>query len=175
MDRIFRAADFCGAEVFDAGFGAWLESAGAAKGQPRVLLAGTAPPDDRLHVAVETGGGNVVAEFGDHASRNAALPLIAAQGSFAAIADHYQSLELGPRTFVNRAAAIGQLVKSANITGVVNWLLEQEDALIWDLPGEAAALAAAGIASLTLSRRRWDASDGALEEIAQFTRGLARP
>jgi len=43
------------------------------------------------------------------------------------------------------------------------------------LPGEAAALAAAGIASLTLSRRRWDASDGALEEIAQFTRGLARP
>jgi hypothetical protein len=174
MDRIFRAADFCDAEVFDAEFEAWLQKAGVPNDQPRVLLAGSAPPDERLHVAVEAAGGNVVAELGDHPSRNVAPPMIPANGSFTAIADHYQASVLGPRAFTNRAAAIGGLAKRSGVVGVINWLLEEEDALIWDLPAQSAALAAQGIAFLPLSRRRWDASDGALEEIARFTRTLGK-
>jgi benzoyl-CoA reductase/2-hydroxyglutaryl-CoA dehydratase subunit BcrC/BadD/HgdB len=174
MDRLFRAADFCDSEKFDAGFGVHLQQAGSPPVRPRVLLAGTPPPDDRLHLAVEAGGGNVVAEFGEHASRSVALPLIATDGSFAAIADHYQTSQIGQRAFVNRAAAIVDLAKAAKIGGVVTWLLEQEDVLIWDLPAQAAALSEAGVASLTLSRRRWDDRDGALDEIAQFTRTLGK-
>src|ERR1700722_7859919 len=79
MDRIFRAADFCDAEVFDTQLAAWMVKAGepngqpqAPNGRPRLLLAGSAPPDERLHLAVEAAGGNVVAELGDHPSRNTA-------------------------------------------------------------------------------------------------------
>jgi benzoyl-CoA reductase/2-hydroxyglutaryl-CoA dehydratase subunit BcrC/BadD/HgdB len=175
MDRIFRAADLCDADTFDAKLHSWLQSERAARTtQPRVLLAGSAPPDERLHLAVEAGGGNVVAELGDHFSRSVALPLIPNTGSFAAIADHYQDSTLGPRAFADRAAEIGNLARSGSVTGVVNWLLEEEDALIWDLPAQAAALAAAGIASLALSRRRWDGGDGALEEITRFTGSLGK-
>jgi 2-hydroxyglutaryl-CoA dehydratase, D-component len=179
MDRIFRAADFCDAEVLDARFAAWLPH--APDGQPhspngllRLLLSGSAPPDERLHLAVEAAGGNVVAELGDHPSRNVAAPMIPVNGSFAAIADHYQESILGSRAFVNRAAAIISLAKSGGAVGVINWLLEEEDALTWDLPAQTAALAAAGIAFLALNRRRWEASDGALEEIGQFTRALEK-
>jgi benzoyl-CoA reductase/2-hydroxyglutaryl-CoA dehydratase subunit BcrC/BadD/HgdB len=174
MDRIFRAADVCDADIFDANLGSWLRKQRAPTAQPRVLLAGTAPPDERLHLAVEAGGGNVVAELGDHASRSVALPLIPTSGSFAAIADHYQASMLGQRAFVDRAAEMFSLVKSGGVTGVVNWLLEEEDALIWDLPAQTAVLGAAGIACLSLSRRHWDGGDGALEEITRFTRDLGK-
>jgi hypothetical protein len=179
MDRICRAADFCDAELFDGEFAAWMPKAGdpneqprAPNGQPRLLLAGTAPPDERLHLAVEAAGGNVVAELGDYPSRNAAAPMIPVNGSFAALADHYQRSVLGSRAFVDRAAQIASLAKCGGVAGVINWLLEEEDALTWDLPAQTAALAAAGIAFLALNRRRWDASDRALEEIAHFTRTL---
>jgi benzoyl-CoA reductase/2-hydroxyglutaryl-CoA dehydratase subunit BcrC/BadD/HgdB len=180
MDRIFRAADFCDAEVFDAELAAWMAKTGEpterthTRSGPRLLLAGTAPPDERLHLAVEAAGGNVVAELGDHASRSVAAPMIPVDGSIAAIADHYQASVSGPRAFVNRAEMIGSLAKRSEVAGVINWLLEEEDALTWDLPAESAALAAAGIAFLPLNRRRWEASDGALEEIAQFTRTLEK-
>jgi hypothetical protein len=175
MERIFRAADFCDADDFDLAFKEWLKNADWDAAGARVVLAGTAPPDERLHRAVETGGGNVVAEFGDHASCGAAPPLIPADGSLASLADHYQSRAAGSRAFVDRAADIVAVAKRAQAAGVIIWLLEEEDALIWDLPAQAKALAAAGIASLALVRRRWDGSDGALEAITAFSRGLGRP
>jgi hypothetical protein len=174
MDRLFRAADFCDAEIFDAQLRSWLQRERTATTGPRVLLAGTAPPDERLHVAVEAGGANVVAELGEHVSRSVALPLIPDDGSFSDIADHYHAFWFGQRAFVDRAAAIVGIAKSGGVSGVVNWLLEEEDALIWDLPAQTEALAGAGIAFLALSRRRWDGSDGALEEISRFASSLGR-
>jgi|ERR1700722_3733354 len=188
MDRIFRAADFCDADVFDAQFAAWMRTAGeragqirashvqlhAPNGQPRLLLAGSAPPDERLHLAVEAAGGNVVAELGDHPSRNVAEPMIPINGSFAEVADHYQESVLGSRAFVNRSAELSSLANRGGVVGVINWLLEEEDALTWDLPAQSAALAAAEIAFLPLNRRRWEANDGAVEEIVQFTRALGK-
>jgi hypothetical protein len=81
---------------------------------------------------------------------------------------------LGSRAFGDRATQIGSLAKCGGVAGVINWLLEEEDALTWDLPAQTAALAAAGIAFLPLNRRRWDTSDRALEEIAHFTRTLGK-
>jgi len=175
MERIFRAAGFCDADIFDAALGEWLQHADSDAAAPRIVLAGTSPPDERLHLAVEAGGGNVVAEFGDHASCNVAMPLIPAHGSFAAIADHYHSSTTGSRAFVDRAVDAVRLAKQVRAAGVIIWLLEEEDALIWDLPAQVAALSAAGIACLALVRRRWDGSDGALEEIKKFALGLGSP
>jgi benzoyl-CoA reductase/2-hydroxyglutaryl-CoA dehydratase subunit BcrC/BadD/HgdB len=174
MDRIFRAADLSDADAFDVPLGDWLMCARAHGAGPRLLLAGSAPPDERLHRAVESAGGNIVAEFGDHASCGAASPVISPDEPMHALADHYQALCAGTRAFVDRAPATTSLAESVHADGVIIWLVEQEEALIWDLPAQSAALAAAGIPLLSLSRRRWDGTDGALDEIGAFTQRLGR-
>jgi benzoyl-CoA reductase/2-hydroxyglutaryl-CoA dehydratase subunit BcrC/BadD/HgdB len=173
MDRIFRSADLFDADEFDRDFAEWLSQADPAESRRRLLLIGSSPPDERLHLAVEEGGGNVVSEGDGYASRSVSLPLILAEGSLDAIADHYHALPVSTRAFVDRAAAINNLAEGVAADGVIIWLIEEEDALIWDLPAEMSALQASGTATLRLVRRRWDLSDGALEEIISFTRGLA--
>jgi hypothetical protein len=172
MERIFRAADFCHADVFDAALERWLSRAELHSSRPRLMLVGSVPPDERLHLAVEAAGGNVVAEAGEHFSGSVVPPFVLADGSIAPLADHYRSLASGPRAFVDRATAIRSQAESAKVDGVIIWLIEQEEALVWELPAQTAALKAAGIATLTLTRRSWDCSDGALDEIAAFTHNL---
>jgi benzoyl-CoA reductase/2-hydroxyglutaryl-CoA dehydratase subunit BcrC/BadD/HgdB len=172
MERIFRAADCCHADAFDAAFEDWLSRAETPPAGPRLMLVGSVPPDERLHRAVETAGGNIVAESSEHFSGSVVLPAVAADASIGALADHYQSLLSGPRAFVDRAATTRSQAESAAADGVIIWLVEQEEALVWDLPAQCAALGAAGIATLTLTRRCWDCSDGALGEIAAFTHNL---
>jgi benzoyl-CoA reductase/2-hydroxyglutaryl-CoA dehydratase subunit BcrC/BadD/HgdB len=172
LDRIFRAADFCDADAFDTAVDEWLPTAGRAKPEARIVLTGSAPPDERLHRAVEQAGGNIVAESDAHASSAVSQPAIPADGSFDAIADHYHALANSTRAFVDRSAAIRALAAEAAADGVIIWLIEEEDALIWDLPAVVSSLQARGVATLRLVRRRWDAGDGALEEIKSFTSAL---
>lgn len=172
LDRIFRSADFCDADEFDGNFREWLLKPEVAKNGPRVLLVGSSPPDERLHRAVEDGGGSVVSEGDAYASRSVSSPMIPADGALDAIADHYHALPVGTRAFIDRAAAVNGLAANVAADGVIIWLIEEEDALIWELPAEMSALQASGTATLRLVRRRWDLSDGALEEITSFTRGL---
>jgi benzoyl-CoA reductase/2-hydroxyglutaryl-CoA dehydratase subunit BcrC/BadD/HgdB len=172
MDQAFRSADLCDPDQFDADFGAWLTQAAFPGSGPRLLLIGSTPPDERLHRAVEEGGGNVVCEGDAYASRSVSSTPIPSEGTLDAIADHYHALQVSTRAFIDRASTTKKLAESVAADGVIIWLIEEEDALIWDLPGEMAALRASGIATLRLVRRRWDLSDGVLEEIKSFTRGL---
>jgi benzoyl-CoA reductase/2-hydroxyglutaryl-CoA dehydratase subunit BcrC/BadD/HgdB len=172
MDRAFRSADLCDADEFDRDFGEWLTQAASPGSGPRLLLIGSSPPDERLHVAVEEGGGNVVGEGDAYPSRSVGPPLISAEDSLDAIADHYHALQVSTRAFIDRASTVSNLAANVAADGVIIWLLEEEDALIWDLPAEMSALRASGVATLRLVRRRWDFSDGALEEVKSFTRGL---
>jgi benzoyl-CoA reductase/2-hydroxyglutaryl-CoA dehydratase subunit BcrC/BadD/HgdB len=137
------------------------------------LLAGSAPPDERLHRAVEQAGGNIVAESDAHASNAVSQPAISASGSIDAISDHYYALRSSTRAFIDRAEEVRTLAADAQVDGVIIWLIEEEDALIWDLPAESSALQAGGIRTLCLARRRWDADDRTLQEITQFVRSLA--
>jgi benzoyl-CoA reductase/2-hydroxyglutaryl-CoA dehydratase subunit BcrC/BadD/HgdB len=172
MDRIFRSADLCDADEFDGDFAEWLSRPELSVSGPRLLLIGSSPPDERLHVAVEEGGGNVVSEGDAYASRSVSSPPIPEEGSLDGIADHYHALPVGTRAFIDRAASIKNLVKSVAADGVIIWLIEEEDALIWDLPVELAALKSRGTATLRLVRRRWDLRDGALEQVKSFAGGL---
>jgi benzoyl-CoA reductase/2-hydroxyglutaryl-CoA dehydratase subunit BcrC/BadD/HgdB len=172
MDRAFRSADSCDADDFDKAFGEWLSQVDPSGSGPRLLLIGSTPPDERLHGAVEEGGGNVVSEGDAYASKSVSSPPIPADGSLDAIADHYHALQVSTRAFIDRASTIRKSAESVAADGVIIWLIEEEDALIWDLPAEMAALRASGIAALRLVRRRWDLFDGALEAIKSFTLGL---
>lgn len=135
----------------------------------RVLLAGSAPPDDRLHLAVERAGWSVTGEMIDNSLTRlgpqieAALPNVAE-----AIARQLHAATLGPRGFGDAAAGLVAAARRARADVVVLWLTREEEALAWHVPAQRDRLAAAGIPALFLTSRCWDASDGAADEIQRF-------
>ena len=174
IDRVFRAADLYDSDRFDIALSDWLEKnrVNTRIPGPRLLLSGSAPPDERLHRAVETGGGNVVSELGDFLSFGAQLPAIPEEGSISDIAEHYYSMTHGTRSFVDRSQVTLSCARNAGIDGVIQWLIDKEETLIWDVPAQKKALEAVGIPILSLVRKRWDASDGAMDDIISFTISL---
>ena len=170
--NLLGAADALPAETFDEALDSWLANEFPQLHGRRVLLAGTAPPDARLHVAVERAGGCVVAEVGDHSAERLGGPIGEHAASLTALASHYHNLRAGPRGFEDVADQLVQSAAASRADAAIFWLIEQDEALAWQLPIIAAALARKHVPLLTLTRRRWDASDGALEEIIRFTQRL---
>ena len=170
-ERIGRAADRCDADVFDAAFAQWLARPAMSAAGPRVILIGSVPPDERLHRAVEEAGGNIVAEWGEHLPGSAGSAPLEAHGSIDAVADHYHARRGGTRGFGDPGAAVRELALAARADGAIVWLVEQEEALVWDLPMQLKALSAVRVPALALHRRRWDGTDS-LADIAAFTRTL---
>ena len=174
IDCIYRASDLCDADSFDTELSDWLENnhGNTRIRGPGILLCGSTPPDERLHRAVEKGGGNVISEFGDFPSFGAQMPVIPDKGSISDIAGHYYSLNHGPRSFADRSRLTLYFAQDAKVDGVIQWLIEEEETLVWEVPWQIKALEAAGIPFLSLVRRSWDASDGTLDEIIAFTISL---
>ena len=135
---------------------------------PRLLLAGSAPPDDRLHRAVEAAGGNVVAELVDRSLDRLGAPIGAAADPFAAVALRAHQSRLGPRSFADRADWLVDEARKVRADAVLVWLVAEEEALVWHVPAQRAALVAAGVAAHFLTNRSWDGGDGAIDEIARF-------
>jgi len=167
--RILRAADACESAAFDAALEAWLKEPMAPATGPRLLLLGSTPPDERLHAAVEAGGGQVVAEIGDQALTRLGPPIEAGTDALAALARRHHELDFGPRAVRDYPAMLRTRIAACRADGVVVWLIDQDESLAWDVPAMKRALAEAHVPALYLTRRQWDAGDGAGEEIARFT------
>lgn len=139
----------------------------------RVLLAGSAPPDDRLHVAVERAGWSVTGEMIDRSltrlgpQTDSTFPHVAE-----AIARQLRATALGPRGFGDAAAGLVAAARRAHADVVVLWLTREEEALSWHVPAQRERLAAAGIAAHFMTSRSWDATDGAADEIQRFLEGI---
>ncbi len=167
-ERIARAALFDHIESFDTG------PVPAELVGPRLLLGGSAPPDDRIHRSVEAAGANVVAELYDRSLERLGLPLAAGGDPFLSLAKHAHEARLGARSFVDRSEWLLAQARSAEVDAVILWLVAEEEALVWHVPAQQRALAEANIPALILTSRRVDASDGAMEEIEQFVARLKR-
>ncbi|MFB0610715.1 2-hydroxyacyl-CoA dehydratase family protein [Aurantiacibacter poecillastricola] len=136
---------------------------------PVCLLAGTAPPDLRLHKVIENCGyaaaGSTLEqgwlEAGDAIDAGEADP-------FAALGRHLHASTRGPRSFADAREALTHSIAASAAQAVVLWRIEEDEAQCWQLPAERETLEAAGIPSLILTRRDWHARDGAPEEIANF-------
>jgi benzoyl-CoA reductase/2-hydroxyglutaryl-CoA dehydratase subunit BcrC/BadD/HgdB len=171
--RIARAADFCDASQFDAALDAWLPLPASACQGPRILLAGSAPPDDRLHRAVEAAGGCVIDEYGDHAIDRLGEDIIVTDDGLSAIARHYGENPFGPRSFEERAAAMMARVHASHIDAVILWVIEEEESLVWHVPALKQAAAGEEVPLLQLTRKRWNGQDGVFEEIQHFIHRLS--
>ena len=143
------------------------------RGGKRALLAGTLPPDDRLHMAITQSGWIAV---GDTLGENWADPgpVVAEAGGdpAAAIAAQVYARATGPRAFFDRAGGLVEQARACGASAVILWLIEEEEGLVWHVPAQRRALEAAGIAHLVLTRRDWAARDGAGDEIEAFLKGL---
>lgn len=152
-----------------------LPAAPAAEGRRSCLLAGTLPPDDRLHRLIENAGwhaaGQTMADaWGRQQSRIDDHP----DGPFAALGRHIHHARTGARSFHDRRAALTQRVADAAARAAILWYAEEDEAEVWNLPAQRDTLAQAGVPTLILTRRGWRADDGVAREIAQFLQELDR-
>ncbi len=141
----------------------------------RVLLAGSMPPEERLHRAVEAGGGVVVAEWNERASaRWGERVEIAGSDPYGVLARQVRASELGPRVFADAAAAVLRCAQRRAVQAVVLWLSDDDEVRVWQVPAQRAALEGAGLPVLVLASRAGHGGDGAAQEIRMFIEGLAR-
>ncbi|MET0292203.1 MAG: 2-hydroxyacyl-CoA dehydratase family protein [Steroidobacteraceae bacterium] len=155
----------------------WIDSVRVPQGppRPRVLLVGSVPPDERLHVAAEEGGASIVAELHVSALTRSGDPLEFHVGDeLAALARHLVATSIGPRSFVDRTRLLQARVRSASVGGVILWQTREEEGLTWHVPSQRRALEAMGIPALVMAGRDWRAEDGARESITTFCKELTR-
>lgn len=140
---------------------------------PVCLIEGTAPPDRRLHEAVEaagwTGWGETLA---DQWNRLGTMVEECSGDPAAAIGRQLHTESFGPRSQYDRAVATLGAARACKARAAVLWYTEQEEALIWHLPDQRRALEEAGIPVLALTRRDWAARDGAANEIHAFLKEI---
>lgn len=139
----------------------------------RCLIAGTPPPDRRLHAVIEAAGwratGMTLSETWN------ALGTPVDEGSddpFAAVAAQLHRGAQSSRGFHDKAAALMEDVRHRGAAAVLLWLAEEDEARLWHLPAQRDALAAAGIPAHILTRRDWRANGGEAEEIQLFLKGI---
>jgi hypothetical protein len=138
-------------------------------GRARVLLAGSVPPDDRLHRAVEATGASIVGDAHVHGLTRLGPELALDAGSpERQIALQVQQASIGPRATIDRARWLVERCAAARAAAVIVWLTREDEALAWHVPEQRRALAAAGIPVLMLPAARWQADDDTLERIAAF-------
>jgi hypothetical protein len=134
----------------------------------RVLLAGSMPVDERLHLAVESAGASVVAEAHAFAASRYGPELTTAAADARAIARHLRQHSIAPRAFLDRAQWLVDQSIAARADAVILWLTREDEALAWPVPAQRQALADAGIRSLVLPAARWQADDDSRDRIAGF-------
>jgi hypothetical protein len=145
---------------------------GKAEGA-RVLLAGSVPPDGRLHQAVQDAGASVVAEQHEYAAARLGPPVEASAAEpFDAVVRQRRSSTLVGRGFGEPGKTLVEAARAASAQAVVLWLTRDDEARAWHVPAQRAALAAAGIPALVLPAMRWLADDGAAGRIQDFLRTI---
>jgi len=152
---------------FDTTTRQWLSTAPGLSGARRILLAGDSPPDNSLHLAIEEARGTVVIELTE------SIPDLAVQpAQIDAIADHFHSRRNPVREMRANPHWVAERVRHAKADAVVFWLVEEDEALPWEITRQATSLQAVGIPTLSLSRQSWRPSEHALRQVKEFVGNL---
>lgn len=180
--RVLRAALHADPRTFDDA----LADALAVPSQPerispRILLAGSVPPDERLHRAIDAGGGVLAAEatlFGAARHGRAIEPPTVAAGAPVpdAIERVVRAYHAGVPSIRDFAPWIGDALDAVEgrADGIVLWLVEEDEGLVWQVPKLLARAREASVPVLELQRQEWGASADTTARIAAFVRGVSR-
>lgn len=137
------------------------------------LIAGTLPPDRRLHRAIEAAGWAADGETLPENWRKGAGATEGGDGdSFDRIGRGLHMATSGPRSFHDRVEALTARIYATEARAALLWFCEHDEAEAWHAPAMRHALEAEGVPCLMLTRRDWRATDGAIEEIGAFLRNF---
>ena len=138
----------------------------------RILLAGSVPPDERIHRAVEASGFSITGEAHDLSLLRHG-PAVSTSGDPAeAIGRQAQALPIGARSFATRGPVVVEAAARARAQAVILWYVEEDEAQVWQIPSQTQALAQHNIPTLVLTRRSWSGEDGTAEQIQTFLKDL---
>jgi benzoyl-CoA reductase/2-hydroxyglutaryl-CoA dehydratase subunit BcrC/BadD/HgdB len=170
--RALRAAEHDYSDGFEHALARWLDQVPRSAPGARLLLAGSAPPDDRLHRAVEAAGATIVRDCTE--TERASIPAADGGDSLTSIASRHHLGRSPAQHMLGSRTWLVEQARAARADGVLLWLIEEDEALPWEAAAQAAALHGAGIRALTLTRQRWLAEPSVLDTLADFVRALER-
>lgn len=149
----------------------WLRRAPRLNSPRRVLLAGDAPPDDQIHLALEHIGASVVVEL-----TGSTIPIPASTHEpFDALADAAQLAESPALSMRRDPRWLADAARTHRIDAAVLWLSEQDEALPWEIARQVRELRADGVPTLLLARQPWRVSAGTLDQVTSFIENSGSP
>jgi hypothetical protein len=168
-ERVVRASLYADPRVLLQGWNPQLlDPSGAG-----VVLAGSSPPDDRIHLAIEQTGWTVLEELYDRGlGRLGAQVDVTAADLPRSIAERWLEHQFSSRDSSDPAVELIATVRRTRAVAAILWCSREDEALAWRVAGQRAALQRAGIPALVLVARSWRFDDGAAEEIHSFLGGL---
>jgi len=138
----------------------------------RVVLAGSSPPDARIHRLIESCGWLIAEEFYDrNLERLGGTVEAAAADPVRAISHNWLRQTFLGRDLKAPEQRLQNLVRETHAQAAILWFARDDEALAWQVPRLGRALAAASIPCLVLSARDWDFADGAAQDIQTFLEG----
>ncbi len=166
--RVRSASECDWSDSFDFYLASLLAAAPLHASYSRIVLCGSAPPDDRLHCAVESANGSIVGDLTDTTIEidNTSLDALNA------VAERCYHARTPAQQMAHSATWIADRAASLNADGVILWLIEEDEALPWEVAAQVQSLRTANIPVLALTRRRWLADATTLSEIARFVQSL---
>jgi len=156
--------------TFDDAARRWLDAASLLPMPRRVLLAGDPPPDEQLHVAVETCGASVVLELTESASAEPRTQ----RDPFAAIAEEFHRRESPVLAMRRDGRWLEGQARDHRIDAVLVWLSEEDEALPWEIARQMRSLREANIPALLLARQPARVSAATLTQVMHFLRDLRK-
>jgi hypothetical protein len=168
VQKFVRASAQLWSESADAGLAEAMATLPRASRPRRIMLLGSEPTDDRLHLAIERAGGSVVWDL-----TSAALDID--DGVHALTIDAIADLCCDRARRARKATLGDQLARYAQqfrADGAIIWLIEEDEGLVWRLPKQVATLRSAGIPVMQLTRQRSPVDETALEQVREFVSTL---
>ena len=120
-------------------------------GQRNCLLAGSPPPDSRLHDAAARVGFNLAGPtLAETWAQLGARVDVTDDDPISALARQVHADPAGPRSFADAGGALVQAIADCGAEAVVLWQIEEDEAQAWHLPAQRAALASEGLPALVM-------------------------
>ena len=121
--------------------------------------------DDTLHRGIEGAGGSVVLEL------TSTLPGHAPGGvsnSLDSLADHFQTQRSPVLAMRDDPEWVVRCAREANAHAVVFWLIEEDEAMPWEISRQMRLLREKGMPTLLLTRQHWIADESARKQVGDF-------
>jgi hypothetical protein len=169
-----RALQYCWNREFRAQLQGPLDATRAAGPVRRVMLVGNAPADSRIHDAIEAHGGSVVSELTDAKWFPHELSEASAARSFEEVGSRLHARTTLPQFLARFPEAVVTRARAVRADAVVIWMIDEDNALGWQLPDQLRALERAAIPTLALTREKWNADADTLARIGGFVTSVGR-